>query len=78
MKTIQQSVEQLERSERGQKTVKLLRDFLKSGPVKGLDDPNCEAVTLLVTHYMLGSGTDSCNVIDAMDALIERHGWVLQ
>ncbi len=78
MKTIEQAIKQLERSERGQKTVKLLRDFLKSAPVQGLDGSNSEAVVTLTAHYLLGSGTDACNVNDAMNELIERNQWVLR
>lgn len=78
MKTIQQAITQLERSERGQQTVKLLRDFLKSAPVQGLDGSNSEAVVTLTAHYLLGSGTDAYNVNDAMNQLIERNQWVLR
>jgi uncharacterized protein YbcI len=78
MKTIEQAIKQLERSERGQQTVKLLRDFLKSHAVQGLDGSNSEAVVTLAAHYLLGSGTDACNVSDAMNGLIERNKWVLQ
>lgn len=78
MKTIEQAIKQLERSERGQQTVKLLRDFLKSAPVQGMDGSNSEAVTTLVAHYLLGSGTDACNVNDAMNELINRNQWVLR
>ncbi len=78
MKTIQQAIKQLERSERGQQTVKLLRDFLKSAPVQGLDGSNSEAVVTLTAHYLLGSGTDACNVNDAMNGLIERNQWVMR
>jgi hypothetical protein len=78
MKTIEQSIKQLERSERGQQTVKLLRDFLKSHAVQGLDAPNSEAVVTLTAHYLLGSSTDACNVNDAMNELINRNQWVLR
>lgn len=78
MKTIDQAIKQLERSERGQQTVKLLRDFLKSAPVQGLDGSNSEAVVTLAAHYLLGSGTVACNVNDAMNELINRNQWVLK
>jgi hypothetical protein len=78
MKTIEQAIKQLERSERGQQTVKLLRDFLKSHAVQGLDAPNSEAVVTLAAHYLLGRSTDACNVNDAMNELINRNQWVLK
>ena len=78
MKTVEQAIQQLERSERGQQTVKLLRDFLKSAPVQGLDAGNSQAVVTLAAHYLLGNGTDACNVNDAMNGLIERNQWVLR
>lgn len=78
MKTIEQAARQLEQSERGQKTVKLLRDFLKSQPVQGLDDPNSEAVMTLAGYYLLGSSTDACRVTDAMNEVVNRNQWVLQ
>jgi len=78
MKTTQQAIAKLERSERGQQTVKLLSDFLKSAPVQGLDGDNSEAVLTLTAHYLLGSGTDACNVSDAINKLIERNQWVLR
>ena len=48
--TIKQACMQLERSERGQKTCKLLLDFLKSSTVQGLDGNNEQAVAALVTQ----------------------------
>lgn len=75
--TIQQAAKQLERSERGQMTCKLLRDFLKSSHVQGLDGSNCQAVTALVSHYLLGGGSDACAVQDALNGIIERNQWVL-
>lgn len=77
MKTkIGQAAAQLEQSERGQITCKLLADFLKSKPVHGLDQFNNKAVTTLVMHYLLGSGADACAVKDALNGVLERHPWV--
>jgi hypothetical protein len=75
---IEQAAAQLENSERGQITCKLLADFLQSKPVRGLDQFNNEAVTTLVAHYTLGSGADACAVIDALYGVIERNPWVNQ
>ena len=68
MNSTKACVEQLERSERGRMTIKLLRDFLKSPTVQGLDGCNSEAVTTLVARHMLGSSTDVCEVMDALSA----------
>ena len=78
MKTIEQAAKQLERSERGQKTSKLLRDFLKSPAVQGLDCENCNAVVTLAAHYLLGGGADACAVQDALNGIVDRHQWVLK
>ncbi len=77
MSTIEESVKQLERSERGQKTCKLLLDFLKSHAVHGLDQDNCEAVVTLASYYLLGTGSQACAVKDAMEGIINRNKWVL-
>ena len=77
MKTIEQAAKQLERSERGQMTAKLLRDFLKSHAVQGLDASNCEAVVTLAANYLLGGGSHACAVQDALNGIVERNGWVL-
>lgn len=78
MQTIEQAAKQLERSERGQMTSKLLLNFLKSAPVQGLDGPNCEAVVTLAAHYLPGSDKDACAVQDALNGIIERNQWVLK
>lgn len=77
MTTIESSVKRLARSERGQKTCKLLLDFIKSPTVRGLDGENCEAVAALVSQFMLGDGATSCEVIEGLNAVIERNQWVL-
>jgi hypothetical protein len=74
--TTPEATKQLERSERGQLTCKLLLDFLNSPTVKYLDGRNFEALTTLVTRYALGSGADSCEVIEQLEAVIERNQWV--
>ena len=56
---------------------KLLRDFLKSHAVQGLDCQNCEAVITLAGNYLLGGGSHACAVQDALDGIIERNQWVL-
>lgn len=73
---IKEAAKQLEKSERGQMTCKLLADFLQSRPVSGLDQFNQAAVANLVVHYMLGSGADACAVVDAVNEVLERHPWV--
>jgi hypothetical protein len=73
MTTIPQAIAQLERTERGQQTVKLLRDFLKSPTVAGLDECNSEAVVTLVEHYLLADSKYARNVIDEMNELIQRN-----
>lgn len=78
MKTIEQAAKQLERSERGKMTAKLLRDFLKSHAVQGLDCENCNAVVTLAGHYLLGGGSNACAVQDALNGIIERNQWVLK
>lgn len=73
----QQAIAQLERSERGQKTAKLLLDFLDSSAVKYLDGRNFEALVTLVARYSLGTGADSCEVMDGLRAVVDRNQWVL-
>ena len=73
-----QAIKQLERSERGQKAAKLLLDFLDSSTVKFLDGSNFQAITTLTAHYALGSGADSCEVIESLQGVVERNKWVLQ
>lgn len=74
--TVEKAAKQLERSERGQATCKLLYDFLRSNTVKFLDERNFEALTTLVAAYALGSSNDACNVTDALRGVIERNQWV--
>lgn len=74
---IERAARQLERSERGQLTCKLLRDFLKTHAVKGLDGENSMAVALLVQAYMTGTGGHACAVINQLGEVIERNKWVL-
>jgi len=74
--TITAAAKQLERSERGQMTCKLLLDLLKSDTVKFLDGGNSAAVAALVTAYMLGDGQDACSVIGALNQVIDRNRWV--
>lgn len=77
MQTIQQAIKQLERSERGQKAAKLLLDLLDSSTVKYLDGSNFQALTTLTAHYALGSGADSCEVIEGLQGIVDRNKWVL-
>ena len=74
--TMNDAVRQLERSERGQMTCKLLHDFLASNTVKFLDEPNQHAVAVIVASYMIGDSPMACAVIDELAALIERNQWV--
>ncbi|HEX3720337.1 MAG TPA: hypothetical protein VH595_20490 [Verrucomicrobiae bacterium] len=74
--TIQEAIKQLERSERGQMTCKLLLDFLKSPTVQGLDGRNSAAVHELVQRHMLGGGKEACEVIDGLYDVVERNQWV--
>ena len=57
---------------------KLLLDFLESSTVKFLDGSNFQAVATLTTHFALGSGKDSCDVIEALQGVVERNQWVIQ
>lgn len=63
----------LECTERGQMTCKQLLDFLKSSDVQGLDQRNSEAVTTLVTCYMMGR---PCHVLEALSGVVRRNMWV--
>lgn len=76
MKTIEEAIQQLERSERGQMTCKLLKDFLASGPVKFLGGSNSEAVTVLITFFMMGNGAAASKVMEKLEGVIERNQWV--
>jgi hypothetical protein len=75
---IKDAVKQLERSERGQMTCKLLRDFLQSHTVRGLDAHNCSAVATLVVVFMAGFGRDCCEVVDSLTGAVDRNQWVNQ
>lgn len=77
MQTIQQSIKQLERSERGQMAAKLLLDLLKADSINGLDGSNSQAVVTLAAHYLCGGGADACAVKEELQALVERNQWVL-
>lgn len=70
--TTAQAAKQLQRSERGQHAAKLLLDFLDSPSVKFLDGRNFEAIATLVTNYSLGSGADSCEVIESLQGVVDR------
>lgn len=74
--TTSDAINQLECSERGQKTCKLLLDFLKSPVVNGLDGSNSMAVVTLVGYYMVGSGSDACAAKDGLNAVVNRNQWV--
>jgi len=73
---IEQATKQLERSERGQMTAKLLLDFLNSDTVKYLDGQNFEAVATLTTSFALGTSAESCAVIAALEGVVQRNRWV--
>jgi hypothetical protein len=75
--TIQQAIKQLERSERGQMTSKLLLDFLKSHHVSGLDGSSSEAVVTLVAYCLLGCGSDACAIKDGLQEVVQHNQWVL-
>lgn len=70
------AIKQLERSERGQQTCKLLLDFLNSPAVKFLDGRNQTAVAMLVNNFMLGSSADACAVVEALEGVVNRNQWV--
>lgn len=73
-----QAAKQLERSERGQKAAEMLLDFLDSSTVKFMDGSNFQAITTLVASYSLGSGADSCQVIESLQGIVKRNQWVAQ
>lgn len=62
------AVAQLRRSERGVQAAKMLHEFLRSPTVSGLDSKNCLAIASIAAMFMLGSGSDSCAVRDALSA----------
>lgn len=63
-----EAVSQLKRSPRGQRTVELIREFLRSPAVNGLDGPNSEAVVNLVAGYLCGGGAIACAVREAVES----------
>ena len=71
---IHKATHQLERSERGQMTCKMLLDFLNS--VKDLDGSNCDAVGTLVVAFLCGTGQSACDVVEALRKVVERNRWV--
>jgi hypothetical protein len=74
--SIIESIQQLERSERGQLTCKLLKDFFSSATVQGLDGSNSEAVAHLVFAFMVGGSNHASTVMDGLRKVIQRHQWV--
>lgn len=71
--TTQEAVSQLQRSERGRFAAKLLFAFLDSNTVKFLDGPNFFAIATLVNRYALGSGAESCEVMDSLKEMVQRN-----
>lgn len=74
--SVLRATKQLERSERGIVTCKLLLDFLKSSTVQGLDANNQTAVATLVLRHMFGDSTDALEVLRALQAVTHRNEWV--
>jgi len=66
---VRAAIRQLNKSDRGRETCKLLFAFLKSETVKGLDGFNQDAVHALVTAYMGGNGTDADHVMTSLRAV---------
>jgi hypothetical protein len=73
MDRIRRVIQQLERSERGQMTCKLLRDFFKSNTAKFLDEKNQIAVCSIVCCYTLGNSTQACEVMNLLNDVVERN-----
>lgn len=73
---ITQAIKQLERSERGQLTCKLLLDFLQSDTIQGLDSANYMAVAEIMWSFMFRDRDESNAVLRSLQGVVDRNRWV--